>query len=180
MKKEFISLLFGVTGLLFFTACNSTVEGTSKTLCTYVFDANGGKWNDGDIKKSLTGRTGDNVIVIENPTKFENHIEYEFVNWDKSVPFVFGDEDLIFTAQWQFKFNNCIVLHYKQPDIHTTNRDDYILVEEDTENIKVDYVMLCNDDVDLSWQKTYEVYIFEDCCLCAGYECRFYYDILEE
>ncbi|MBR6200490.1 MAG: InlB B-repeat-containing protein [Spirochaetales bacterium] len=67
-----------------------------RKVVVYIFNANGGRWNDDSNVKKAVGLYGAEVETTANPSR----VGYSFNNWDAEVPAVFGETAETWTAQW--------------------------------------------------------------------------------
>lgn len=83
-----------------FGTANKTYEPIwEKLSITYTFNANGGKFSNGNGTYDATGQYDTLVTRPANPTRDG----FEFDGWDESVPDKFGLEDKTFNAKWRVK-----------------------------------------------------------------------------
>ena len=92
---------------------------------TYSFNANGGKWNDNNRTKTLSGLYGSTVPAMADPEK----IGYDFGTWGNvEIPAVFGTEDLSFNANWIARSDTAYKVEHYQQNLSDSN---YTLVFTD-------------------------------------------------
>ncbi|MBQ4337845.1 MAG: InlB B-repeat-containing protein, partial [Clostridia bacterium] len=61
-----------------------------------VFNANGGKWSDGNTEKTVATVYNTKIVAPENPTR----TGYDFISWDSEVDTMDDVNGKTFTAQW--------------------------------------------------------------------------------
>ncbi len=82
----------------------------NRNKATYTFKAGEGTWSDGETEKSVTGFYGAKVTAPASPEKKN----YNFSDWDPSVPSSFGTENITFVAQYSQASAGYTVEHYQQ------------------------------------------------------------------
>ena len=85
---------------------------------SYIFDADGGLWDDDTEQKTVSGRYGSVVEAPKNPDKTGHY----FTKWDAVIPETFGEKSLTFTAEWE---RNSYVVTY-----NLFNGEEYVTIKD--------------------------------------------------
>ena len=107
LEKEFE----GFNAKLYLDSNNTVTIQYERLITEFTFDADGGKWSDGENTQVVQGKYGAAVTAPANPTKITDSVDYKFTGWDKTIPTVFGTEAQSFKASWEVEKTLCKIEH---------------------------------------------------------------------
>ncbi len=96
---------------------------------TYTFNADGGNWNGSTVDVVVEGRFG---AAVSAPVEGLQKTGYTFVQWNNTVPSIFGASNLSFTAGWAANTDTVYKVEHWQQNV---DDDEYTMIAEDTQSL---------------------------------------------